>query len=1107
MINFDKEYKKLNEQQRLAVDNIDGPLLVIAGPGTGKTQLLSTRVANILLKSDSQPQNILCLTYTESAAYEMRQRLINIIGQSAYNITINTYHAFGSELIRRFPDYFSQAADMRPVDDLGIHNIILDIIKSLPYSNALKKGDQYIRDVINAVSDYKRALLTPSDIRNIANHNLLFIKSASIHTKRELSSVARIDNKSIACFTKLLAKSSSRSTKQILPGVVSLNQLWQEQLSDVLDQVHELNKTAPITKWKNDWLVRNEKGEFVVNGESAAIKLLALADVYEKYLTELETQGLYDYDDMILRAIDGLETHADLRYTLQEQYMYILLDEFQDTNAAQLKLVKLLTDNPVYEKRPNIMAVGDDDQAIYAFQGANYSHMIAFKDMFIDVQTICLTKNYRSHKDILHVAHNVAEQIEERLHHHLTDVNKLLTAENILLPAKSNVARHEFKSDVAQYAWVTKKITQLIKNGTSPSEISLLAPKHRYLEPIIPYLRRAKIPVRYEKRENVLEDTHILQLIRMSELILHLSKNDFASAGGLWPEVLSYDFWELPTEEIWQLSWQANDRRISFTKLLATHKSTKPIAMYFARVSNQISIETLETMLDYLIGVQAVTIDKNTLYKSPFYEYNFGKKRREADVSAFWNLLSNLTVIRQHLRGHLARGHQPLQLPDLVEFAQSHIDADIKLLNTSPYHESSEAVQVMTAYKAKGMEFEHVFVLACVDEVWGSKAISQSSRLPTPKNLDFVHYQGASNDERLRLFFVAITRAKMGLYLTSYNNNFANRPTTRLKYLNETEDDKGAFSDVLPNANQRVIQTDYEAPEVNELVSYWQTRHLAPKTLTSLKELLMPRLQRYKMAPTHLNSFTDLLYGGPEHFFLNTILRFPSAPTAAGEYGNAIHDTLLWIHTSLIEKGSFPSIQAVLKTFERKLHALDLNDHDTKLLFDKGKTCLSAYYVNKKRTFKATDKHEISFGDQGVFVGEAHISGKIDKLIIDNKNRTITIVDYKTGQSYEKWDNSNPKLHKYKQQLYFYKLLVEGSYQFADYTVTDAYLEFVEPNEKGNIVDLHIKFDPSEMKHLSKLIAVVWQKIKNLDFPDDSNYQNNMKGINQFEDDLINGVA
>src|SRR5690349_23546606 len=98
---FEDEYKRLNAEQKLAVDNIDGPLLVIAGPGTGKTQLLTTRVANILLKSDAQPQNILCLTFTESAAYEMRERLINIVGQAAYNITISTYHAFGSELIRR----------------------------------------------------------------------------------------------------------------------------------------------------------------------------------------------------------------------------------------------------------------------------------------------------------------------------------------------------------------------------------------------------------------------------------------------------------------------------------------------------------------------------------------------------------------------------------------------------------------------------------------------------------------------------------------------------------------------------------------------------------------------------------------------------------------------------------------------------------------------------------------------------------------------------------------------------------------------------------------------------------------------------------------------
>ncbi len=170
MNRFDEAYKQLNSEQKKAVDTLDGPVLVIAGPGTGKTQLLSTRVANILQNSETQaePQNILCLTFTESAAYEMRQRLINIIGQRAYNITISTYHAFGSELIRRFPDYFSEIGDMRPIDDLGQHIIVSSIIDGLLYDNSLKKGTSYVKDIISVISDFKRALLKPADIKKIA---------------------------------------------------------------------------------------------------------------------------------------------------------------------------------------------------------------------------------------------------------------------------------------------------------------------------------------------------------------------------------------------------------------------------------------------------------------------------------------------------------------------------------------------------------------------------------------------------------------------------------------------------------------------------------------------------------------------------------------------------------------------------------------------------------------------------------------------------------------------------------------------------------------------------------------------------------------------------
>jgi len=1104
---FEEDYTRLNSEQKRAVDAIDGPLLVIAGPGTGKTQLLTTRVANILRISDAQPQNILCLTFTESAAHEMRERLINIVGQSAYNITISTYHAFGSELIRRFPDYFNNSPDMQAIDNLGIYSLVQDIIASLPYSNALKKSDYYIKDVVSVISDFKQALFAPKEIRQIARANIKFIDACNKLTKHELGGIARINKQSIPAFVSLLAACQKLDKSQfVIPGVVSLGSLWTEQLAEAVSLAEQSGKTSSITAWKNSWLAKDIDGEFVVAGLQTNQKLLALADIYEAYLTELEARQLYDYDDMIGLAIEGLKNNSDLRYSLQEQYMYILLDEFQDTNAAQLKLVKLMTDNPSYEGKPNILAVGDDDQAIYAFQGAKYSHMLGFRDMYKDVTVISLTKNYRSHQDVLHVAHNIAQQIESRLHHHVKEINKVLTAENKDLPAKSHIERHEFKSDVAQYGWVTQQIAELIKNGVAPHEISVLAPQHRYLEPVIPYLRQLNIPVRYDKREDVLEDTHIVQLIRMGELVLALSTGNSAYAHSLWPQVLSYDFWQLPTEHIWQLSWQANDSRSEWSKLLMSDKLAKQIAMFFAQLANLSSIETLETMLDLLVGVIELPAKTNQpAYRSPFYEYYFGREARESAIIPFWSLLSNLTVLRQHLRDHRKQDSGQLSLGDMVTFAQAHQAANIKVLNTSPYNEAADAVQVMTAYKAKGMEFEHVFVLASIDEVWGSRASSQSAKISLPPNLNFVRYEGASDDERLRLLFVAITRAKIGLYLTSYESNFAGRLSTRLQYLNEILQDDKLLSTMLPKHHQLVTRNNSDTPEVSELSAYWQARHTKPQTLASMKSLLQSRLDQYQLSPTHLNSFTDIIYGGPEHFFLTTILRFPKAPSIDGQYGDAVHETLQWMHISQKSSGKLPNQTEVINTFESKLAARRLSDRDSELLLERGRQSLKIFYVQNKHTFSASDHHEFSFKNQGVLVGNAHLNGKIDKLTLDRKTRNMTIVDYKTGKSHDQWAKNDPKLHKYQQQLYFYKLLVEGSYEFGDYNVSDAYLEFVEPDSSGKIVDLHTTFDTLQSQKLKKLITAIWEHIMDLNFPDISTYPKSIKGILEFEQDLIDG--
>ena len=153
------------------------------------------------------------------------------------------------------------------------------------------------------------------------------------------------------------------------------------------------------------------------------------------------------------------------------------------------------------------------------------------------------------------------------------------------------------------------------------------------------------------------------------------------------------------------------------------------------------------------------------------------------ETGDFWQLLTNLTVLRSRLREYKSRDNERLLLTDFVAFTEAHQAANIKILNTSPYQEADQAVQLMTAFKAKGMEFSAVFVLAVNDEAWGSKARTQSSRLSLPPNLHFIRYAGATNDERLRLFYVAVTRAKSQLYLMNYASNFAGKGMSRLKYL------------------------------------------------------------------------------------------------------------------------------------------------------------------------------------------------------------------------------------------------------------------------------------------------------------------------------------
>lgn len=1109
MTEYQRALAALNPAQKRAVETTDGPVLVIAGPGTGKTQLLTTRIAHILATTDTLPQNILCLTFTDSAAQTMRERLSGMVGQAAYDVTISTYHAFGSDIISRFPDYLGEQADLRPADDLTVDRIFRQIIASLPYSNPLKYADLYLRDIKDLISDAKSALLTPGDLKKTAKENLEFIKYANPVIRRNLDGMAKITKAAVPLFAKLHEELAAQGQRR---DPASLASLFLESLGQAVEEAVSSGKTNALTAWKKVWLVKDDSGDFIAGGIKTNQKIIAAGEVYEQYVLELRARRLYDYDDMVLRAIHALETHNDLKFTLQEQYQYLLLDEFQDTNEAQLRIVQLLTDNPVNEGRPNVLAVGDDDQAIYAFQGANYSHMVKFSQMYKDVLLVPVTDNYRSHPDILHLAKGIGDQIGERLAH-----DKTLASAAKNLPAKAVVERRDAKSDVMQYAWVTKRIQELLEQGTEADEIAVLAPKHKYLEPLVPFLTQENIPVRYEKRENVLDDPAINQLLRMSELTLALKEGRHAAANALWPQILSFGFWELPTSTIWRLSWETTNDDQSWTAELLTDQQLKPIALFFIRLSQIADAETLETMLDYLIGTHALDLKEPDVatYTCPYYGHYFGKLERVASTKEeepetgklnadFWVLLTNLIVLRARLREYHGDGEERLTLPHFIEFVRAYRDAELKITNTSPYASAAKAVQLMTTYKAKGMEFKVVFVLSTNDETWGSKSKSIGAKIALPPNLGYIRYKGVTEDERLRLLYVAITRAKHQLYLVNYSQNYAGKNTTRLKYLDETQDEHGMVtSPLLPEGSQQVLLAEDGVPEpTTELAAYWQQRHENALKRADMQAMLQHRLENFQLSATNISDFTDFVNCGPQSFFMLRILKFPQAPRPNLDYGNAVHETLEWIHIQAKQSGNIPSETATHKTFAARLQAKSLSEHDYKLYVEKGQTALAAYLKQRAHTISPDNVVEHNFRHEGVFAGEAHLGGKIDKLIIDKQKKEIVIVDYKTGRSHTKWSREI-NLHKNRQQLYFYKMLVEGSHTFAGYRVVGAYLEFVEPDDNDKIRELHLEFDETEFMHTKKLAGAIWQRIMRLDLPDTTGYPQDLRGIEAFEQDLV----
>lgn len=1100
-----QKYAKLNEQQKLAVDTIEGTVLVIAGPGSGKTELLSLRVANILKKGDVYPSNILCLTFTDFAAKNMNDRLSSLIGVDAHRVAVHTFHSFALNIKNRFQENFYDSRKMNPADELIQIEILSAILSALPLSDALsKKGPDgvylYLKSAKDRIEKLKKAGITPDEYEQI------LLANSACYTEVEKIILPIFQERVSKSTREELPKMIAAIAVLEIPGVpiahsglLNYKDLIIDSLSFAYEKSVEENGTKPLTAWKEEWLKKDaDTKELRLKDAHQLERNMTLVQVYREYQEKMSVAGYVDFDDMIMDLIRVLESKKGILSQLQEQYQYILVDEFQDTNDAQMRIINLLADNPVNEGKPNLMVVGDDDQAVYKFQGAEINNILQFQKLYPETKIITLSKNYRSTKAIVDFSQLVISQGDIRLTNQVKEIEKKLEAANPDIPEGAIVA-HTFDTALHEYAFIANEIKNKIENGVSPDDIAVIARNHKQLEAVSGYLDAENIPLKYEKQRNILDEAHILQLICLARLVESISANNIYYQNDLMPVVLSFPFWEIERQTIWQLSIDAyktirGDEKGRWIDIMFSGENShlKNIAGWLMSVASEAQTNNLDLLFDRLIG----PAENEELFTSPFRRFYFSKEKYIADPRSYLQFLSSLNTFKITVTAYGARTNA-LRLSSLVECVDVYQKNGLAITDTSPYMSGANAVSLLTAHKAKGSEFDTVFVINCQNDVW---AKSQSrDTIAFPKNLA-IDPAGDTLDDFLRIFFVALTRAKRNLYVTSYVKEESGKDALQIPFLEPSI--FSGFNHKIDAAHQKV-----------DLLHTIKTleKNILPKVgpiAIDERSVLQPLLDNYIMSVTHLNNFLDVQKGGPYHFFEQNFLRFPQAKSSGMSYGTAMHETMQEIYNQFKKTGLKPTFAKVKEIFKENMEREPVSEQEMNQLIEQGNNAWKVYMEKASGRFDKSHWIETDFKTQNVMVENVQITGKIDKVVPNEQDKILEVYDFKTGKSQKSWDqieqNKKIQMHNYKRQLVFYKLLVENSRDFHLYRVNNGYLEFLSPSSGDEMIILPYTITGEDVDRLKKLIKAVYNKIQQLDFPDINGYEPTMDGMLQFEDDLIN---
>ena len=976
---FDELYRQLNPEQREAVDTIEGPVMVVAGPGTGKTQILTLRIANILRKTDGEPDNILALTFTESGSYAMRRRLVEIIGSPAYRVAISTFHGFCNRVIQSYPEEFSRIIGSNNITEVDQIRILSEIVSSLPLKRLRPFGDElyYVRPLLSAINELKREDIDEEELD-------VFIK----REERRFAAISDLTYQTGAHKGKMKAK------------------------------------------------YREEEKELKKNRE--------LVFVYRTYQEELRKSKLYDYNDMIMEVIRQFEESPDLLLNFQEQYQYILADEHQDANNAQNKILYLLSG---FHENPNLFIVGDEKQAIFRFQGASLENLLYFKKHYPDAKLITLSRNYRSTQTILDSADSLISKNTIKIAGRATNLEAVSKDE------RKKISWYEFSRPSHEYYFLAKDIGGKISGGILPSEIAIFYRDNRDVFPLARVFEKTAIPFVIESDQDILQDTDIKKLILLIRAIERFGDDEF-----LVP-ALHIDFLKIDPLDVYKIIRYAQEHHHSLFDVIRKKQTLDGLPLVFP-----------DSIIDFYRKLSAWKI----------HSQNGGFLELFDDIVRDSGLLNHIltkpdAIDKMDKINSLFREiriavetHRDYTLRDFIEYLKMLEDHGV-LMKRALAGIRPKSIRLMTAHKAKGLEFDCVYIINARDGHWGNRRIGKHFHLPFSSIAQDIFREARNNDDERRLFYVAITRARREVTISYARESEEGRDQMPSLFIAEIDPPFLEHKDGKPYEEEFEKNKDFMfAPQ--------KSRGEDIKDREYLRELFMRR----GFSVTALNNYLSCPW---KYFYIN-LLRVPKSPTRHQMYGIAIHEALARFFNKIkVEENTTKAL--LLELFRSRLLKEPLLRGDFEALLQRGEKALSGYYDTYHTIWIPTVINEFNVGAIQL-TPEIKLTGKMDKIEIVGSTNEVNVVDYKTAKPKSRNEiEGKTKISRgdYKRQLVFYRLLLDN-YGDRKYRMVSGEIDFVEPNERGIYKKERFEIDDSEVKELEHVIKEVTGDIMNLAFWD-----------------------